>query len=122
MVGINKADGRFEPTLAVDERAARAFELSRRELAEQYRDQLRGALKQYRSSHSLDAWLQGGAMALAVLLLYVLWWNLQAELNQRLQRLVDRRFGQVGLRLGGSQVLDPEQVRGSLQLLRRLVN
>ena len=122
MVGINKADGRFEPTLAVDERAARAFELSRRELAVQYRDQLRGALKQYRSSHSLDAWLQGGAMAMAVLLLSVLWWKLQTELNQRVQSLVDRRFGQVGLRLGGSQVLDPEQVRGSLQLLRRLVH
>lgn len=120
MVGLMASDGRFLPQLAVDERAARAFDLSRQELAQHYRDQLRGAIKQYRSSHSLDAWLWGLAMAIAVLLLYLLWWKLQGELNHRLQRWLDRRFGHVGLRMGGSQVLDPEQLRGSLQVIRRL--
>jgi len=120
MVGLLESNGRFVPQLAVDERAARAFDLSRQELAQQYRDQLRGAIKQYRSSHSLDAWLWGLAMAVAVLLLYVLWWKLQGELNHRLQRWLDRRFGHVGLRMGGSQVLDAEQLRGSLQVIRRL--
>ncbi len=120
MVGILRSDGRFQPQLAVDERAARAFDLSRQELAHQYRDQLRGAIKQYRSTHSLDAWLRGLLLALAVLLLSVGWWKLQAELNHRLQRWLDHRFGTVGLSIGGSQVLDPEQLRGSLQVLRRL--
>jgi small-conductance mechanosensitive channel len=120
MVGLLESNGRFVPQLAVDERAARSFDLSRQELAQQYRDQLRGAIKQYRSSHSLDAWLWGLAMAVAVLLLYVLWWKLQGELNLRLQRWLDRRFGHVGLRMGGSQVLDAEQLRGSLQVIRRL--
>jgi small-conductance mechanosensitive channel len=120
MVGLLASDGRFVPQLAVDERAARAFDLSRQELAQLYRDQLRGAIKQYRSSHSLDAWLWGLGMAMAVLLLYVLWWKLQGELNHRLQCWLDLRFGHVGLRMGGSQVLDPEQLRGSLQVIRRL--
>ncbi|MFN6339964.1 MAG: mechanosensitive ion channel family protein [Cyanobacteriota bacterium] len=120
MVGLLNSNGRFQPQLAVDERAARAFGLSRQELAERYRDQLRGAIKQFRSTHSLDAWLQGLALALAVLLLYVLWWKLQAALNRRLQRWLDWRFGQEGLRWGGRQVLDGEQLRGSLQVLRGL--
>jgi small-conductance mechanosensitive channel len=122
MVGVQGADGRFQPQLAVDERAARAFGLSRQELAELYRDQFRGALRQYRTTHSLEAWLTGLAMASAVLLLYVLWWRLQADLNRRLQRWLDSRFGGDGLRWGGNQVLDGEQVRGGLQALRRLGN
>ncbi|MFY7696575.1 MAG: mechanosensitive ion channel family protein, partial [Cyanobium sp.] len=120
MVGVQGSDGRFQPQLAVDERAARAFALSREELALLYRDQMRGALKQYRSTHSLEAWLTGLALALAVLLLYVLWWKLQTELNDRLERWLAGRFRAVGLRWGGNQVLDGEQVRGGLQVLRRL--
>jgi small-conductance mechanosensitive channel len=120
LVGLLGSDGHFQPQLAVDERAARAFALSREELALLYRDQLRGALKQYRSTHSLEAWLRGLALAMAVLLLYVLWWNLQTVLNHRLQRWLDARFGAVGLRWGGNPVLDGEQVRGGLQVLRRL--
>jgi small-conductance mechanosensitive channel len=46
----------------------------------------------------------------------------QGELNHRLQRWLNRRFGQVGLRLGGNQVLDPEQFRDGLQVLRRLAH
>lgn len=120
MVGVQGSDGRFLPQLAVDERAARAFALSREELALLYRDQMRGALKQYRSTHSLEAWLTGLGLALAVLLLYVLWWKLQAELNHRLQRWLAGGFRPVGLRWGANQVLDGEQVRGGLQVLRRL--
>ena len=122
MVGLLRGEGRFQPLLAVDERAAKAFGLTREELAQIYRDQLRGALKQYRATHSLDAWLWGMALALAVLLLYLLWWKVQGELNRRLQRWLDRCFGQVGLSLGGIQVLGPEQLRGGLQVLRRLAH
>ncbi|MFM9073504.1 MAG: mechanosensitive ion channel family protein [Cyanobium sp.] len=122
MVGLLGSDGRFQPQLAVDERAARAFDLSRGELALLYRDQLRGALKHYRSAHSLEAWLTGLALALAVLLLYLLWWQLQTMFNHRLQRWLDRRFGEVGLRWGGNQVLDGEQLREGLQALRRLLH
>ncbi|MEB3318230.1 MAG: mechanosensitive ion channel domain-containing protein [Cyanobacteriota bacterium] len=122
MVGLLHETGRFQPLLAVDERAAKAFGLTREALAQIYRDQLRGAIKQFRATHSLDAWLWGVALALAVLLLYVLWWRVQGSLNRRLQRWLDRRFGQVSLRLGGSQVLDPEQLRGGLQVLRRLAH
>ena len=122
MVGVLGKEDRFKPLLAVDERAARAFSLSREELAALYRDQIRGAIKQYRGTHSLEAWLWGVVLALAVLLLYLLWWKVQGELNHRLQRWLNQRFGQVGLRLGGNQVLDPEQLRDGLQWLRRLAH
>ncbi|MFN9645086.1 MAG: mechanosensitive ion channel family protein [Cyanobacteriota bacterium] len=122
MVGLLGPEGRFRPLVAVDDRAGKAFDLSREALAERYRDQLRGAIKQYRSSHSLDAWLLGMGLALAVLLLYLLWWKVQCTLNHRLERWLNRRFGQEGLRVGGSQVLDAEQLRDGLQVLRRLAH
>lgn len=64
MVGLPGPEGRFRPLVAVDDRAGKAFDLSREALAERYRDQLRGAIKQYRSSRSLDAWLLGMGLAL----------------------------------------------------------
>jgi small-conductance mechanosensitive channel len=121
MVGVVGADGRFSPRLAVDDRAARAFGTTRADLALRYRDQLRGALRQYRSSHSLGSWLKGTALALLVLGIYVLWVRWQGALNARLRRWIDQRRdpGPAGLRIGGSQVLNEEQVRQSLQLVRR---
>jgi hypothetical protein len=55
MIGVIDAKGQFKPYLAVDDRAGRAFATSRQELAELYRDQLRGAIRQYRSTHSACA-------------------------------------------------------------------
>jgi small-conductance mechanosensitive channel len=122
VVGLLGPEGRFRPLLAVDDRAARAFNLSRERLAEQYRDQLRGAIKQYRTSHSLDSWLQGLGLALAVLVTYLVWWRVQSSLNQRLERWLNHHIRRKGLRLGGSQVLDAEQLRDALQMLRRLAH
>ncbi|MEB3260721.1 MAG: mechanosensitive ion channel domain-containing protein [Cyanobacteriota bacterium] len=120
MVGLLDPEGRFRALLAVDDRAAKAFDLSREQLATHYRDQLRGAIKQFRATHSLDSWLRGLGLALAVLILYLLWWKVQGTLNRRLERWLNRRFGQRGLKLGGSQVLDAEQLRDGLQVVRRL--
>jgi hypothetical protein len=47
---------------------------------------LRGALRQYRSSHTLAAWLKGTALALLVLGIYVLWVRWQSALNAHLRR------------------------------------
>jgi small-conductance mechanosensitive channel len=122
VVGLLGPEGRFRPLLAVDDRAARAFNLSRERLAEQYRDQLRGAIKQYRTSHSLESWLQGLGLALAVLVIYLAWWRVQSSLNQRLERWLNHHIRRKGLWLGGSQVLDAEQLRDALQMLRRLAH
>jgi small-conductance mechanosensitive channel len=122
MVGLEGVEGRFRPLLAVDDRAGKAFNLSREALAERYRDQLRGAIKQYRTTHSLESWLRGVALALAVLILYVLWWKVQIRLNHRLEHWLNRHFGDGGLRVSGSQVLDGEQLRDGLQVLRRLAH
>lgn len=124
MIGLVGKDGRFTPRLAVDERAGAAFGLSREELANQYRDQLRGAIRQYRSSHTPLSWLRGTALALLVLAIYLLWIRGQGWLNRQLALRIDlraRRSG-LGLRLGGAQVLDSQQVREALQLLRRLLH
>ncbi|MFN9934182.1 MAG: mechanosensitive ion channel family protein, partial [Cyanobacteriota bacterium] len=124
MLGFREADGGFTPKLAVDDRAARAFGSSRRALAERYRDQLRNAILAYRRSHSLGVWLRGTALALLVLAGFLLWVRLQTLAYFRLRRWLARPEGAPvhGLRLGGSQVLDEVQVRGSLEWGLRLVH
>lgn len=122
LVGLREPK-RFAPLLAVDDRAAAAFGLSSRELALRYRDQLRGAIRQYRSSHRLESWLVGTALALLVLLAYGLWWHLQRRLNRRLARAIDGASGRwwpQGLRFGGSQWLDARQLRDGAQFIRQL--
>lgn len=122
MVGLVGKDGRFTPRLAVDDRAGKAFGLSREELANQYRDQLRAAIRQYRNSHTPLSWLRGTALALLVLAVYLLWIRGQHWLNRRLAAWIDQRArrGGLGLRLGGNRVLDSQQGQEALQLLRRI--
>ena len=124
MVGVIDATGHFKPYLAVDDRAGRAFDISRQELAELYRDQLRGAVRQYRSTHSLTSWLRGTALALLVLAAYLLWLRLQGLLNQRLRQGIARGTTPWlrGVSLAGSQVLDSEQERGALLLVVRVLH
>ncbi|MCX5953565.1 MAG: mechanosensitive ion channel [Cyanobacteria bacterium] len=124
MIGVIDAKGIFKPFLAVDDRAGRAFEISRQELAELYRDQLRGAMRQYRSTHSLSSWITGTAMALLVLGAYLLWLRLQGEFNQRLRQGILRGTTPWlrGVSLAGSQVLDSEQERGAVLLLLRVLH
>jgi len=122
MLGLEGADGRFTPQLAVDARSARAFATTPQALAEQYRDQIRGALRQYRSSHSLSAWLRGTALALLFLGVYVAWVRLQQAAQRRLRRwiLVAPSPWLGGLRLAGNKVLDGQQERSALLWLLRL--
>ncbi len=124
MLGLSEPGGGFRALLAVDDRAAAAFDLARPALAERYRDQLRGAIRQYRSSHSLTAWLQGSALALLLLGLYGLWLRLQAVGNRRLASWLDASapLRLRGLKLGPIQVLDAHQLRELLQVLRRGLN
>jgi small-conductance mechanosensitive channel len=120
MVGLQLGDGRFLPRLGVDDRAARAFGLPRRELAERYRDELRFAIRHYRSSHTPEAWLRGTALALLVLVVYVLWLRWQCLLNVRLRRWLSEAPSPwlQGLRIGATQLLDGGQERDGLQWLR----
>jgi small-conductance mechanosensitive channel len=124
MIGVIDAKGQFKPYLAVDDRAGRAFATSRQELAELYRDQLRGAIRQYRSTHSLTSWIRGTALALLVLGAYLLWLRLQGDFNQRLREGVLRGTTPWlrGVSLAGSQVLDSEQARGAVLLLLRVLH
>jgi small-conductance mechanosensitive channel len=124
MIGVIDVKGQFKPYLAVDDRAGRAFEISRQELAELYRDQLRGAIRQYRSTHSLTSWLRGTALALLVLGAYLLWLRLQGDFNQRLREGILRGTTPWlrGVSLAGSQVLDSEQARGAVLLVLRVLH
>jgi len=124
MVGLLRPGGGFTPQLAVDDRAAQAFATSRMELAERYRDQMRGAIRHYRSTHSLGAWLRSSALAGLVLGLYLLWLIGQTRLQQHLSRLI--RAGRSpllqGLRLAGNTVLDAGQEGAILQRLLLLAH
>lgn len=124
MIGLEKPGGSFQPLLAVDDRAAAAFGLERPVLAERYRDQLRGAIRQYRTSHSLSAWLRGTALALAVLLLFLLWLQLQMRLNARLAAWLaaTSRRPFPSIRIGHIHLLDEVQLRDLLQWLRRVAH
>ena len=125
LVGVEGSDGRFTPEMAVDERSAACFGVSREQLALRYRDQMRAAIQAYRRSHNLGAWLQGTALAALVLGIYLLWLRVQGHLNDALRQRIGRheqvvlqRLGRVGL--GG--VVAPDQVRGLLQGLRQVVH
>jgi small-conductance mechanosensitive channel len=117
MVGLVRPGG-FQPLFAVDDRAGNAFALDRAALAERYRDQLRGAIRQYRSSNSLSAWIRGTALALAVLVVYLLWCRGQLLLNRRLALWLGRAR-LPSLRIGAIHLLDEPQLRALLQWLRR---
>jgi hypothetical protein len=114
MVVERQSDELSVPRLAVDERSARSFGLSQRQLAERYRDQLRAAIRDYRSRHSLENWLRGTALAALVLAVYSAWLLWQRRLHRQLRQAI-RAHGQ-GLRLGSSQLLEPAQLRAALQL------
>jgi small-conductance mechanosensitive channel len=125
LLGIEEQGGRFEPKLAVDDRGAACFDLTRQQLALRYRDQIRQAIVQYRSSHNLGSWLKGTALAALVLGIYILWLRVQGQLNERLrQQLAQRRsFVLQNLsRLGLSRFVDPDQVRSMMQVGRQLIH
>jgi small-conductance mechanosensitive channel len=124
MLGLEEAGGGFTPQIAIDDRAARAFSTTRQELAERYRDQVRGALRQYRSSHTPGAWLHGTALALLVLGVYLAWVRFQQRLERQLRQwIVSSRSPWLGgLRLAGNKVLDGQQERAALLRLLLVVH
>lgn len=120
MVSQRLPDGSLTPRLAVDERAARSFGLSQQALAELYRDQLQAAIRQYRSSHSLESWLRGTALAAALLGVYLLWLHWQRRLHRRLRRRLLERCP--ALQIGTTQLLEPTQWRRLLLMLLNLLH
>ena len=124
MLGLADPSGSFTPLLAVDDRAARSFETTRQELAERYRDQLRGSIRQYRTSHTAGAWLRSTGLALLVLAVYLAWIQVQRRLERSLRHWIAAApspwLG--GLRLAGSKVLDGSQERAALLRLLHLLH
>jgi small-conductance mechanosensitive channel len=114
MVVQRQVDGSTLPRLAVDERSARSFGLSQRALAEQYRDQLRAAIRQYRSRHRPMVWLSGSLLALLLLLAYAGWVRWQVGVHRRLSRSLGHR--RAGLSVGSYALLDGDQFRQVLGL------
>ena len=123
-IGIRQADGGFEQLLAVDDRAAACFDLTRQQLAERYRSSLQTALRQYRIGHSWVNWLKGTVLALIVLAIYLLWVRTQGRLNARLSQWIalDQSRLLRGVRLGSSELVESRQVRQILQLVRRVLH
>ncbi|MCP9848865.1 mechanosensitive ion channel [Cyanobium sp. Morenito 9A2] len=117
-------DGVFEPQIAVDDRNAARFGISRQQLAERYRQQIQAAIRRYRNSHRLSDWIRGTALALLALGFYILWLRGQMALNRRIKRWIadpaNRRLQ--GLQVGGNQWLTADQLRGVLDPLRRVVH
>ena len=123
MLGIESSDGSRSSLMGVDDRAAACFGINRKVLAESYRKDLQIAIRRYRVRHSLGAWLEGTAMALLLLGLYVVWVVLQSRINLWLQRRIEQRqpfLLQRLSRLGLNRVVKDEQIRAGLQQLRQV--
>jgi small-conductance mechanosensitive channel len=120
IVAEEQADGRIVPGLAVDEPAARSFGISQRELAERYRDQLRAAVRQYRSRRQPEVWLRGTALALLVLAIYVLWLIIQRRLMQHLRWRLHNH--PPGLKVGSIHLVEREQLKAVLLWCLTLLN
>jgi small-conductance mechanosensitive channel len=125
LVGVREQDGRFAPELAVGDRAAACFGVTRQQLALRYRDGMRRAIASYRGSHTLASWLRGTALAALVLGFYILWLRVQGGLNRRLRRhFAERpRFVMQELsRLGLGGFVEVDHVRQIMQWLRQVVH
>jgi len=120
MVGIREEDGGFKPLMAVDARAAALAKTSQSELAKRDAQAIQTAIKRYRIQRTPGAWLRGTAIALLVLLGYVLLIQLERRLNQRAKRWLG---GRANLRLpdislAGNRLITRRQIQRSLQLGR----
>ena len=125
LVGIRKQDGRFTPEMAVGDRAAACFGVTRQQLALRYRDGLQRAISSYRSTHTFSAWMKGTGLAALVLGIYILWLRGQGILNERIRQQIAQRERfvlQRLSRLGLSGFVEPDQVRDVMQRLRQLVH
>lgn len=120
MVGVRRSDGRIQPLLAVDERAARLAKVSQQALADRYRDQLSAGIRRFRLQHSPWAWLKGTATALLVLLGYVLLLRWASRLNKRARSwLRHRSMARLPeLQIGGTTLVARDSLHRALQLLR----
>ena len=89
-IGIER-NGNFTREVAVEDRAAACFDLTRQELATRYRDSIRTAIARYRKRNTPRAWLEGSAQALLVLGIFILWLRGQLAVNDRLRARIARR-------------------------------
>ncbi len=120
MVGISEADGVFRPLMAVDERAATLANTSQGELAKRDARAIQTGIKRYRVERTPGAWLRGTAIALLVLLGYVLLLQLERRLNQRARSWL-RGHGSRSLpdiSLAGNRLIGRRRIQRSLQLGR----
>jgi len=112
MVGIADANGAFNPLMAVDERAATLANTSQSDLAKRDADAIQAGIKRYRVQRTPGAWLRGSAVALLLLLVYVLLIGLIRRLNRRSRHWLGT------LNLAGNRLIGKGSIQRSLQLLR----
>ena len=111
--------------IAVDDKQARCFELSREELASRYLTALELAIRQYRVNHSLTSWLKATALAALFLGFYLGWIRLQNAANRQLRLQVDRgaMFGVPFRRLKRFPLpIGTERLKALLQQIRQVVH
>jgi len=124
VIGIERPEG-FTRQMGIDARSAACFGISRQQLGERYRNQLKEAIASYRESHTLGAWLNGTALAALVLGIYILWWRGQLAMNRWADQWIAERSTfllQRLTRFGRVQVAETRQLRSLLQGLRRTIH
>ena len=125
IIGFKQPGSQPRALIAVDDKQARCFELSREELAGRYLTALQLAIRQYRVNHSLTSWLKATALAALFLGLYLGWIRLQSAANRKLRSQIERgvllgvqfkRLKRFPLPIG------TERLKALLQQLRQVVH
>ncbi|MFQ6537894.1 MULTISPECIES: hypothetical protein [Aphanothece] len=124
MVGLLNFEGKFIPGLAVDERAAKQAGTTREALAKRYRDAVRSAIVAYEDRNRLRNWIVGTLLALAVLVVYVLWLRWQRRTHVRLKRWLAGRSVELApkLKIGQQTLVTSAQTRAISHLALSIVH
>ena len=121
-IGYTTKAGQFQPIAEISEQVAICFDLSRKQLATQYKDNIVNAIDRYRSVHSRSGWIRGTVLAVGVLAFYILWIRIQNRLNDVIGKILEKRdFTLLNYlnRIGVGHVIEQDQIRNALQIIRR---
>ncbi|MGC5198442.1 hypothetical protein, partial [Aphanothece microscopica] len=124
LIGVQKEGQEFKQLGAFDDRMAACFDINREALAKRSQTKIRDAIVRYRDIHSTRSWLKGTGLAAAVLLFYVLLLKTLGYLNSRAQGWIagrQRFYLQSLKRLGVKELVEPDQIRGTLQNFRLIL-
>lgn len=94
VVGFQGRRSGFQRVMAVDEGMAACAGRTRQSLANDYRERIAEAVREYRQANTRLAWIRGTLFAGLVLGAYLFWLKLQIKTNAWLAHKIQHRYGE----------------------------